>query len=57
MRYPLGATPGSRAAAGRDGDKHAIVVDKGTCRLYETWNTRLRNGRWDAGSGAVWSLR
>ena len=23
-----------------DGDRHAIIVDKGTCRLYETWATR-----------------
>ena len=56
VRYPLGR--GTRIEGGRDsaGDKHAIVVDKGTCRLYETWNTRVREGRWHAGSGAVWDL-
>src|SRR4051794_24873789 len=57
VRYPLG--PDTRIEGGRNssGDKHAIVVDKGTCRLYETWNTRQVNGAWRAGSGATWSLR
>jgi hypothetical protein len=56
VRYPFGAD--TRIEGGRNsaGDKHAIVVDKGACRLYETWNTRLRDGRWRAGSGATWSL-
>lgn len=56
VRYPFGRD--TRIEGGRNsaGDKHAIVVRKGTCRLYETWNTRVRNGRWRAGSGATWSL-
>lgn len=56
VRYPLGADTRIEGGRGSDGDKHAIVVDRGSCRLYETWNTRVRNGRWIAGSGAVWSL-
>ena len=56
VRYPLG--PDTRIEGGRnsDGDKHAIVVDKTHCRLYETWNTRVSGNTWRAGSGAVWSL-
>jgi len=56
VRYPLG--PDTRIEGGRrsDGDRHAIVVDRSTCRLFETFATRQRNGRWHAGSGAVWSL-
>ncbi|GAW49301.1 MULTISPECIES: hypothetical protein [unclassified Nocardioides] len=57
VRYPLGADTRIEGGRGSDGDKHAIVVDQGTCRLYETWNTRIRDGRWRAGSGAVWSLK
>jgi hypothetical protein len=57
VRYPLGADTRVEGGRGSDGDKHTIVVDRGTCRLYETWNTRVRAGRWAAGSGAVWSLR
>lgn len=56
VRYPLGADTQIEGGRGSDGDKHAIVVDRGRCRLYETWNTRVRGGRWIAGSGAVWSL-
>jgi hypothetical protein len=57
VRYPLGRDTRIEGGRGSEGDKHAIVVDQGSCRLFETWNTRLRGGRWVAGSGAVWSLR
>lgn len=57
VRYPLG--PDTLVEGGRrsTGDRHAIVVDRGRCRLFETFATRRRDGRWHAGSGAVWSLR
>jgi hypothetical protein len=56
VRYPFGRD--TRIEGGRNsaGDKHAIVVDRGRCRLYETWNTRVRDNRWRAGSGATWRL-
>lgn len=57
VRYPLGADTRIEGGRNADGDRHAIVVDRDRCRLYETWSTRARNGRWSAGSGAVWSLR
>ena len=56
VRYPFGRDTKIEGGRGSDGDKHAIVVRKGRCRLYETWNTRVRNGHWRAGSGATWSL-
>lgn len=57
VRYPLGQDTRIEGGRGSTGDTHAIVVDKGACRLYELWNTRVRDGHWRAGSGAVWSLR
>jgi hypothetical protein len=56
VAYPFGS--GTRIEGGRDsgGDMHAVVIDQGACRLYETWNTRASNGRWTAGSGATWDL-
>jgi hypothetical protein len=57
VRYPLGKDTRVEGGRGSDGDKHTVVVDRGSCRLYETWNTSVRGGRWVAGSGAVWSLR
>jgi hypothetical protein len=56
VRYPLGKDTRIEGGRGSTGDRHAVVVDRGRCRLYETWATRLRDGRWRAGSGAVWSL-
>src|SRR4051812_3384676 len=55
--YPFGADTAIEGGRNSGGDMHAVVVRKGTCRLYETWNTRERDGRWTAGSGAVWSMK
>ncbi len=56
VRYPFGDDTRIEGGRNSPGDKHAVVVDRSTCRLYETWNTRVSDGRWRAGSGAVWSL-
>lgn len=37
-------------------DGHAILVDTGTCELYEIFNLTGGPGSWAAGSGATWSL-
>jgi hypothetical protein len=52
VRYPLGRD--TRIEGGSD--RHAIIVDRGSCKLYETFATRKKDGKWHAGSGAVWSL-
>ncbi|MGH3509410.1 MAG: hypothetical protein ACRDPI_04180 [Nocardioidaceae bacterium] len=56
VRYPLGADTRIEGGRSSSGDRHAVIVDKSTCRLYETWNTREVKGVWHAGSGATWSL-
>ncbi len=56
VRYPLGKDTRIEGGRRSSGDRHAIIVDRGDCRLYETFATRLRNGHWHAGSGATWSL-
>jgi hypothetical protein len=38
-------------------DRHALMVDRDRCRLYELYALRQENGVWHAGSGATWSLR
>jgi hypothetical protein len=40
-----------------EGDRHALIVDRDSCRLYELYALRREGGAWVAGSGAVWSLR
>ena len=56
VRYPLGRDTRIEGGWRSHGDRHAIIVDKSNCRLYETWNTRRRDNGWHAGSGAVWDL-
>lgn len=56
VRYPLGSDTRIEGGPASDGDRHAIIVETGSCRLYELYAARVRNGRWSAGSGAVWSL-
>ena len=56
VRYPLGDDTRIEGGWRAAGDRHAIVVDRSSCRLYEIWNTKRRNGTWHAGSGAVWDL-
>jgi hypothetical protein len=58
LRYPLGSDTKIEGGASSGGDRHAIMIDKATCRLYETFATRKSsNGKWHAGSGAIWQLR
>ena len=54
--YPLGPDSKIEGGSGADGDRHVLLVDRGTCRLYELYNVHHRDGRWTAGSGATWSL-
>jgi len=39
------------------GDRHALIVDRDACRLYELFALQRSGGRWTAGSGAIWDLR
>jgi hypothetical protein len=57
VRYPLGKDTRIEGGRNSDGDRHAIVVDKSRCKLYEVFDTRKVDGKWRAGSGAVWSLK
>jgi hypothetical protein len=59
VRYPLGADTKVEGGQWQTGDRHTIVVDRDTCRLYETWATRRPTSSspsWRAGSGATWNL-
>jgi hypothetical protein len=41
-----------------DGDRHAILVDRTHCRLYELYALKpTSGGHWHAGSGAIWNMR
>jgi hypothetical protein len=55
--YPFG--PDIRIEGGQSagGDRHAIMVNRSTCTLYELFAAHYVAGRSKAGSGAIWSLR
>jgi hypothetical protein len=55
--YPLGSDTKIEGGANASGDRHAVIVDKATCRLYETFATRKSGTTWYAGSGAIWNLK
>ncbi|MBW2262513.1 MAG: hypothetical protein JRG91_11115 [Deltaproteobacteria bacterium] len=40
-----------------DGDRHVLVIQSGTCILYEMFDAWPQtDGSWEAGSGAIWHL-
>lgn len=43
--------------AGEEGDRHVLVLQQGSCRLYELYAARRLGGGWEAGSGAAFNLR
>lgn len=54
--YPLGADTKVEGGQWTSGDRHTVIVNADTCRLYETWATRHAGTGWAAGSGASWLL-
>ena len=38
-------------------DAHALVIDRNTCFVYETWQTEHCSGVWSAANGNVWDLK
>jgi hypothetical protein len=54
--YPI--PPSARVeGAGEAGDRHVLVLQEGTCKLYELYAAQRKGSVWDAGSGAVFDLR
>jgi len=54
--YPV--PPGAPVeGAGEEGDRHVLVLQRGTCRLYELYSASAIAGGWQAASGAVFDLR
>jgi hypothetical protein len=56
VRYPLGRDTKIEGGTGATGDRHALVVNTATCRLYELYDLHHTATGWRAGSGATWSL-
>jgi hypothetical protein len=57
VRYPIPRHVHIEGGRRPSGDRHALLVDKSSCRLYELYDLRHTPHGWRAGSGAVWNLR
>lgn len=53
--YPVPRNVRIEGGPNADGDRHALIVDRTACKLYELFGLR-RDGGWTAGSGAIWDL-
>jgi len=55
--YPIPRTVPIEGDPHPSGDRHALIVDRDTCTLYELYALHRTGSSWSAGSGAIWSLR
>jgi len=56
--YPIPPGAPIEGGAGSSGDRHVLVVQSGTCKLYEMYSAYPNaDGSWNAASGAVFNLR
>jgi hypothetical protein len=56
--YPIPANAQIEGGTNSSGDRHVLVLQQGSCALYEMWNAHPVDGAksWKAGSGAVFHL-
>jgi hypothetical protein len=51
--YPIPRRPKIEGGS----DRHMLVVNRDTCYLYELFAVSRSDGKWYAGSGAIWNMR
>jgi len=58
--YPIPRNVPIEGGRKSSGDRHALIVDRDSCRLYELYSLYpppSGSSTWRAGSGAIWSLK
>ena len=55
--YPIPRNVKIEGGRSSSGDRHALIVDRASCRLYELYALYPKGRGWRAGSGAIWNLR
>jgi len=58
--FPVPAGAPVEGGAHAEGDRHVLVVDKATCKLFELYDARYQatpKPHWDADAGVEWDLR
>jgi hypothetical protein len=54
--YPIPANAPVEGGSSSTGDRHVLVLQQGTCKLYEMYRAFKTATGWNADSGAVWNL-
>ncbi len=54
--YPYPTGVGIQDMPNNSGDRHAIVIQNGSCNIYETFATQHSGNGYAAGSGAKWDM-
>jgi hypothetical protein len=54
--YPIPSNAPIEGGPGATGDRHVLVVDSSSCKLYELFAAQYVGPGWHAGSGAVFDL-
>jgi hypothetical protein len=57
--YPIPSNAPIEGGPSSTGDRHILVIDKDSCKLYETFSSYFSasTGCWNCGSGAVFDLK
>jgi hypothetical protein len=55
--YPIPKSVHIEGGVQSDGDRHALLLDRSACKLYELYDLHGSGSSWTAGSGAIWNLR
>ena len=55
--YPIPQSVAIEGGRQADGDRHALIVDRDSCTLYELFALSPNGSGWRAGSGAIFDLR
>jgi hypothetical protein len=55
--YPIPKSVHIEGGRASTGDRHALLLDKDACKLYELFALYPKSGGWTAGSGAIFNLR
>ncbi len=55
--YPIPATAPVEGGTNSTGDRHVLVLQQGSCKLYEMYRAFKTGTGWSADSGAIWDLK
>jgi hypothetical protein len=55
--YPIPSPVHIEGGRASTGDRHALLLDKDACKLYELYALYPKGSGWTAGSGAIFNLR